>query len=471
MLRNLLSSTSQKKLQLIEYLLNDSEISLNDLAIKFSISMTATKNYITAIDYEISFLDVQIDDFSFVHLQLHPFATLMDVYSHFLTHSSAFQLLELLFSSNFTSYEMLAIELNLSKSSIIRLIKKINKILASYDFFIATKPIQLKGNEKHIRQFFLEKYQHEFVDANKNQEQEFLKIAQVVATTTPLKIYFSDIKKIAFVIYINIKRDRLAATQTTTDHIEYFIEKIDLSEFTSYNRAYIEKMVGYAMEHIGQDPKVFRATKKIFYQLTKRIFKKYNYREEDFTEKLDAVVFTYFLGINLQVPYCILDDRFSRFAANCDLVQQAINQDISHLLVHSDLPIVHPSTINHLIYIFHISFPHFAKEIIDANAHFKLALFYDTTSAHVEFIQTKIEQFIPYKLTITVLNPLDSFSLTMLNESFDLIIGNVTPVSRKTLFKYTDINLTTKDIAFIGKQIQEKGIRNLQRLNDQKRTK
>ena len=69
------------------------------------------------------------------------------------------------------------------------------------------------------------------------------------------------------------------------------------------------------------------------------------------------------------------------------------------------------------------------------------------------------------------MNPLDSFSLTMLNESFDLIIGNVTPASQKNLFKYTDINLTTKDIAFIGRQIQKKGIRNLQQLNEQKRTK
>ncbi|WP_241546192.1 hypothetical protein [Enterococcus villorum] len=319
--------------------------------------------------------------------------------------------------------------------------------------------------------FFLVKYQHEFVDANKNQEQEFLKIAHVVATMTPLKLYFSDIKKIAFVIYINTKRDRLTKTQATTDHIEYFLEKIDLNEFAGYNRSSVKKMVGYAVEHVIQDPQIFRETKNTFYQLTKRIFKKYNYHEEDFAEKLDAVVFTYFAGINLKVPYCILDDRFSRFVNNCDFVQQAVNQDIIHLLVRSNLPIIRSNTINHLIYIFHTSFPNFAKEIIDANADFKLALFYDTTSSHAEFIKTKIEQFIPYKLAITVLNPLDSFSLTMLNESFDLIIGNVTPASRKNLFKYTDINLTTKDIAFIGRQIQKKGIRNLQQSNEQKRTK
>ncbi|EAA0412037.1 M protein trans-acting positive regulator, partial [Listeria monocytogenes] len=300
MLRKLLSSTTQKKLQLIEYLLDDQGTSLHDLAVKFSISMSAAKTYIAEIDNEFSFLDLQFDDYSAVRLHLHPFATRLDVYSHFLNRSSAFQLLELLFSSSFTSYDMLALELNLSKSSIIRLIKRINVVLAPYDFFIATKPIQLKGNEHNIRQFFLifflEKYQYEFVDANINQEQDFLKIARIMAAAKPLKLYFSDIKKIAFVIYINTKRDRLYASSPNGNHIEYFLEKIDLSEFTGYSRAYVEKMVGYVTSHIGQDPDVFRKTKQEFYQMTKRIFKKYNYHEANFEEKLDAVVFSYFLG-------------------------------------------------------------------------------------------------------------------------------------------------------------------------------
>ena len=171
---------------------------------------------------------------------------------------------------------------------------------------------------------------------------------------------------------------------------------------------------------------------------------------------MDAVVFSYFLGINLQVPYCILDDRFARFVNNCDLVQQTVNQDIVQVLTHSNLPIIRPSTINYLIYIFHTSFPNFAKEIIDTHADFRLALFYDTNSYHTEFIQTKIQQFIPYQLTITILNPLDSFSLTKLDETYDLIIGNLT-LLQKNVFHYADINLTSNDLAFIARQIQEKG--------------
>ncbi|OJG78857.1 hypothetical protein RV14_GL001118 [Enterococcus ratti] len=83
MLRKLLSSTSQKKLQLIEYLLNDSKTSFHELATKLSSSISAIKNYLIEIDSEFPFLEVQSDNFSLVSLQLRPFATLMDVYSHF----------------------------------------------------------------------------------------------------------------------------------------------------------------------------------------------------------------------------------------------------------------------------------------------------------------------------------------------------------------------------------------------------
>ncbi|MEY8446438.1 hypothetical protein AALA44_09830 [Enterococcus ratti] len=92
-----------------------------------------------------------------------------------------------------------------------------------------------------------------------------MKIAQMIAVATPLKIYFSDVKKMAFVIYVHTKRDRLAVTKINTNHIEYFLKKIDLREFTGYHRTYVEKMIGYVTEHIGQNPQVFRTTKNVFY--------------------------------------------------------------------------------------------------------------------------------------------------------------------------------------------------------------
>ena len=143
--------------------------------------------------------------------------------------------------------------------------------------------------------------------------------------------------------------------------------------------------------------------------MTKQIFLKYHYTETDFQEKLDAVSFKYLLETNLNVPYCILNDRLAHFVDNCDPVQQAINKDIVQLVTHSELPAIRPATINHLIYIFHTSFPLFTKQIIDQHADYHLALFYDTNSDHTEMIRTQIKQFVPYDLKITILNPLDSF--------------------------------------------------------------
>ena len=100
--------------------------------------------------------------------------------------------------------------------------------------------------------FFLEKYQHEFRDASKNQEQE----------VTPLKLYFSDIRKIAFIIYVHSKRERLFATEVQSNKIEYFLEKIDLAEFSRYKRSYLEKVMGYLTSHITADPAIYKQVKK-----------------------------------------------------------------------------------------------------------------------------------------------------------------------------------------------------------------
>ncbi|WP_291292946.1 helix-turn-helix domain-containing protein [Enterococcus sp.] len=467
MFRELLSTASQVKLQLIESLLNDSHCFIADLLAEFDLSLSLFRKYVTEINHDLSFLKISIDAHSLVSLELHSFAARSDVYSFFLAESSAFKLLELLFSSHFSSYETLAIELNLSKSSIIRLIKKINLEIQPYDFHIEKKPIRLAGNEINIRQFyavfFLEKYQHEFRDASKNQEQEFLKIAQLFAAATPLKLYFSDIRKIAFIIYVHSRRDRLFASKPAGDKIEYFLERIDLADFSHYQRSYLEKVMGYLTSHITADPTIYSQVRQTFLHLTKQIFDKYDYEETDFQEKLTAVTFKYLLETNLNVPYCILNDRLARFAANCDYAQQAVNREIIRLVTHSELPAIRPATINHLIYIFHTSFPLFAKQIIDQHANYHLALLYDTNGDHTEMIRTQIKQFVPYDLTITILNPLDSFSIPAVKEPYDLIIGNIVPPSQKIPFKATDIFITREEIGFIARNIQEKAIQQIEK--------
>lgn len=467
MFRKLLSTSSQSKLKLIESLLTVRYCFVDDLLNEFDLSLSLFRKYIAEINHDLSFLEINVDSHSQVNLALRSFASHADVYSFFLAESSAFKLLELLFSSHFSSYETLAIELNLSKSSIIRLIRKINEVIRPFDFHIEKKPIRITGDEMTIRQFyilfFLEKYQHVFRDASKNQEQEFLKVAQLLAEVTPLKLYFSDIRKIAFIIYVHSKRERLFATEVHSDETDYFLEKIDLAEFSRYQRSYVEKVIGFLTSHVTADPMAYHQVKTIFYQLTKKLFIKYNYHEKDFQEKLEAVSFKYLLETNLNIPYCILNDRLARFVDNCDSVQKAINKDIVQLVTHSELPVIRPATINHLIYIFHTSFPLFTKQIINQHADYHLALFYDTSGDHTEMIRTQIKQFVPYDLTITILNPLDTFSIPAAEETYDLILGNILPPSQKIPFKATDIFLTRNDIGYIATNIQEKAVQQIEK--------
>lgn len=221
--------------------------------------------------------------------------------------------------------------------------------------------------------------------------------------------------------------------------------------------------MGYLTSHITADPTIYSQVRQTFLHLTKQIFDKYDYEETDFQEKLTAVTFKYLLETNLNVPYCILNDRLARFAANCDYAQQAVNREIIRLVTHSELPAIRPATINHLIYIFHTSFPLFAKQIIDQHANYHLALLYDTNGDHTEMIRTQIKQFVPYDLTITILNPLDSFSIPAVKEPYDLIIGNIVPPSQKIPFKATDIFITREEIGFIARNIQEKAIQQIEK--------
>jgi predicted DNA-binding protein YlxM (UPF0122 family) len=469
MFRNLLSNSSQVKLQLIESLLNDRQCFISDLLTEFDITHSLFKKYVMEINHDLPFLQVTTDHHSCVRLEFRSFASLADVYSYFLSESSAFNLLELLFSSNFSSYETLATELNLSKSSIIRLIKQINIVIQPYEFHIDKKPIRISGNELNIRQFymifFLEKYQHEFRDASKNQEQEFLKVAQLMAELMPLKLYFSDIRRIAFLIYVHTRRERMRATEIHYDTIEYFLEKIDLNEFSQYRRAYLEKVAGYLLTHICADLQVHNQMKEEFYQVTKKLFQKFHYTEKDYLTKLETVTFQYLVEINLKVPYCILNDRLNRFVKNCNRVQQVINQDIIELISNSNLPVTRSATINHLIYLFHTTFPLFTEQMIHQHSNFHLALFFDTNNEHTEMVRSQITQFIPHEITITVLNPLDSFFLTMEDESYDLIIGNIVPVSKKVPFKASDMFITPQEISYISTKIEEKTIEQLKSLS------
>lgn len=75
--------------------------------------------------------------------------------SKLLETSIEFQILEAIFFSNDYSYEKLADKLFVSKSTLIRVIKRINQCMESSDVLIKKKPIQIVGNEHNIRFLYI----------------------------------------------------------------------------------------------------------------------------------------------------------------------------------------------------------------------------------------------------------------------------------------------------------------------------
>ncbi|MBW9323995.1 hypothetical protein FG877_10655 [Enterococcus casseliflavus] len=72
-----------------------------------------------------------------------------------LTISLEYQILESIFFNNTFNYDQLSQKLFVSRSTLIRTIKKINRVIHCYGFFIDTKPLQINGDERNIRCFII----------------------------------------------------------------------------------------------------------------------------------------------------------------------------------------------------------------------------------------------------------------------------------------------------------------------------
>ncbi len=64
MFRGLLSTASQIKLQLIESLLHDRHCFIADLLDEFDLSLSLFRKYVTEINHDLSFLQINIDNHS-----------------------------------------------------------------------------------------------------------------------------------------------------------------------------------------------------------------------------------------------------------------------------------------------------------------------------------------------------------------------------------------------------------------------
>ena len=153
MLSNLLSTSSKKKVNLIEYLSEVSVASKSDITNFLGIDLPSLIRIVNDINDSSNAINI-LQEKKELKLTFNPAHNITSVYAEILKNDYAFIILETLFHKNFSSYEALAEEVFISRSSLIRSIKKINEILAPFDIGIKSNPLRIVGSETSIVQFF-----------------------------------------------------------------------------------------------------------------------------------------------------------------------------------------------------------------------------------------------------------------------------------------------------------------------------
>ncbi|MGX6978809.1 helix-turn-helix domain-containing protein [Vagococcus elongatus] len=462
MFLNLLSKSEQKKLSMIELLLHRKDLDSRNVADKLGINQSLVEKYLSELMVEANFLLIDYYTGPNISLTLAPSYAIDELYSHFLARAPAFQLLETLFYSDYGSYELLGVELNLSKSSVIRLIQQINAEIKKYDFYIAKKPLRIAGNEVAVSQFFsilfVEKYQNKQFPENQNLEQELKLVALELQRHFPVAPYFSDTQKLIIMIYVHMIREK-NGNFLVMDKEEYPL--IDILSKEGKSRLSLGRFEYYLTHHVFNDGESKEEIGQNLRGIFTAVFDAYGYEPEDFESLFPKILFQYLIGVNLQVPYCILNNYLHRFVMlQRRIMTKKIYKTIEIAFKKSTLGDKHQENIEHICYLFSNFFPNYEEKISYKQKVFQLGLFFDTNSEHTEYLKYQIEKFLPYEIFIKIINPLDIFSIPASGDYFDLILSNIS-IGQSTFslkykeYHFIDSTLAPQDIDFITAAVEK----------------
>lgn len=462
MFLNLLSRSERKKLLMIELLLRRKDLDSRNVADKLGINQTLVEKYLSELTEEADFLNIHYYSSGNISLTLAPSYAIDELYSFFLERSPAFQLLETLFYTEYGSYELLGVTLNLSKSSVIRLIQQINTEIKKYNFYIAKKPLRIVGDEVAVSQFFsilfVEKYQNKPFPKNQNLEQELKQAALEIQRYFPVSPYFSDTQKLIIMMYVHLVREKNGHHLIMDGKDDAPVPFWGKEKKSSLS---LERFQYYLTHHVVNDRENKEEIKQGLKGVLTSVFDAYDYKPEDFEEVFPKILFQYLIGVNLQVPYCILNNYLHRFVTlQRRIMTKKIYKIIEMAFEKSMLPDKHEENIEHICYLFSNFFPNYVEKISRNQKVFRLGLFFDTNSEHTEYLKYQIEKFLPYEILITIINPLDVFSIPSTGDYFDLVLSNISINQsafslRYKEYHFIDSTLAPRDIDFITAEIEK----------------
>ncbi|MCI6271988.1 MAG: helix-turn-helix domain-containing protein [Erysipelotrichaceae bacterium] len=247
-MRDLLTSPQKRQLLIIENLFSSKEwIHINDIAKKMNCSDRIIKNDISNI--KRNFTNLKIDSSSKgIKLADAISFDLSYVYQTILAESESFKILEYIFLNDKCSLSNLYKSIFISKSTIYRIIGKINAVIRKkFDFQIKSNPFTIVGNEKDIRcffsQYFSERYNVLDWPFKTINEYDFTNFLSLFTNYSDIYYDFARFRLVKITSIVNLiraKNNNFLHLKDVSSN-EYYQELIEKESFKDFIKLYSQK--------------------------------------------------------------------------------------------------------------------------------------------------------------------------------------------------------------------------------------
>lgn len=471
MLSDLLSNSSKKKVKLIEYLSEISVASKSDTKEFLGIDLPSLIRIVNDINDSSNAINI-LQEKNHLKLAFSSEHNITSVYAEILSSDYSFTVLETLFHRNFTSYEALAEYVFISRSSLIRTIKKINTTLAPFDIGIKSNPLRIVGSETNIIQFFsiyfLEKYNSSLFPM---EEQFYFHIKTLLTNFETLsfkKLHFSDIKRFSITIYVRYIRERNQLPlnhnynsskknkgTTSISKDSYFGHNFDFSVNFSTLLSHYNLLEKYEDSQNSKENQYFTDVFINFFEFFKL--------DKDLLDaEIEEIAFNFSVGKNLKVPYFILNNKFKRFRDRSNNIFEVIADKLKKLYFESRITNKNEDEANYIYYLLCTFFPNIDTWIVNQLDNLEVLLLFDTDLQHSNYLKQKIMSISRYNLVIEEFTSSDFFTDLNLKFSPNIIISNMPKTITQTLIRHInshylciDVSINLEELILINKTLEQ----------------
>lgn len=472
-LREILSKSHLRQLELLEYIENYPATSLKKLGKIINISEKTLRQDIQELNQLLAPNLVDTSPIYGATLQLNSETSIESVYSLFLFASTEFLIIEHVFFKKFKTLDYFAETLFISTSTLRRMIETINKTLSSLNFQIDSKSLDLVGNERQICNFMIHYFEEKYRDTSaifpKFQIKALNQLLSYALKAENMPLNYPDMEKLriwSLVILYRIKAGH-RFTYTTEQHSQIpkniisnpLIKRlfkvtfsIDLTEDVFFQIFYFFFNKDYCRTNkqlqalMKQNSKIenFVISLNLFLEnISTKLAIKLKNKEQLVLNlyNLDTLYYgnSYILYNRFQVFIELSTHDYSNF-------YQFIKNEINH-----NLPIKNKNwsqdAINNFFYMLITHWSDLAHGIEKKIKIFSVGLFFNTDIEHMKMLEYQLSYFFKNRLTFTIINALTVNELKKSLRNYDILLTNLFNIKTKdTKVIVLALSLHTSDL-------------------------